>query len=693
MQRKQTDITTALSKPTKNRPANRTAAILYFGILLASCGGGSGGINPGSTIVSATTNQAPTNFNGALNGRVISSHSNEQIDLQTGQVNFILGESPAPRMDGKEYAYFVQDHRFLPTPNACSANNWFSRIIIRDTATGLAQSSFEIAQTIYGSVRLSPDGQTMAFDWWNVLNCGDEARLAIFSRYGEEIIRGNGKIGSFDWLPDNRLVFTTDSKIVVETERNSLEWLEVFDYSDMPGYASRLAVSPDGRKILFEMVTGTPPTFATVSYRYATIWQVNIDGTGLKKLVDSRRGDNQYEERINSPVWSPDGSHILATEGYLSGASISALTLPGPVLDTVIDSTVIPVSGSGITHVFPSSANAVELPPVSYSPNAVRPLFTLENGSVYTAALSINGGQHWVPAVQSPATVPGFLSPPNGQVNRGLQGTLYRINKQQKLEAMALATGQVSEIYTLDEEASSYSDLSADATRFVDWRYEFDDPRLVILQENGTEFRNYVLQTNDYHYSPESGFRFSPVNRDHLAWVYDDDNFGTGVIVLDIETGNFLGDFNNRNYTSNGWMPNGDLLLTEVGTVYRSRLVNGKFTAPEKLFEHTEGIYFPSVNPIDNRLLFSAGNQVLTVNLDGGDTTVKTLRTFGAISAPAWSPDGRYIVAWRSGRPVIFAEDSEYLRYFDASNSPGILLVGEGTSVDWSDSQTKFYWR
>jgi hypothetical protein len=44
------------------------------------------------------------------------------------------------------------------------------------------------------------------------------------------------------------------------------------------GYPSRIRTSPDGSKIIFEMVTGGPMLFETVSYRDATvmnIWMTN----------------------------------------------------------------------------------------------------------------------------------------------------------------------------------------------------------------------------------------------------------------------------------------------------------------------------------------------------------------------------------------------------------------------------------
>lgn len=55
--------------------------------------------------------------------------------------------------------------------------------------------------------------------------------------------------------------------------------------------------SPDGRKIVFGMVSGTPPNHKT------DIFSMNADGTGEAALTKSQ-GINEY------PCWSPDGTSI-----------------------------------------------------------------------------------------------------------------------------------------------------------------------------------------------------------------------------------------------------------------------------------------------------------------------------------------------------------------------------------------------
>lgn len=48
-----------------------------------------------------------------------------------------------------------------------------------------------------------------------------DASLTILSLEGEEIARDSDKVGSYDWLPDNRLVFTLGKKIGMQVDRSS----------------------------------------------------------------------------------------------------------------------------------------------------------------------------------------------------------------------------------------------------------------------------------------------------------------------------------------------------------------------------------------------------------------------------------------------------------------------------------------
>jgi Tol biopolymer transport system component len=62
--------------------------------------------------------------------------------------------------------------------------------------------------------------------------------------------------------------------------------------------------SPDGKRIAFT---------ATGDVGYASIWEMNIDGTGRRQLT-YRNGIHEGDDR--DPAWSPDGKTIAFDRGY-----------------------------------------------------------------------------------------------------------------------------------------------------------------------------------------------------------------------------------------------------------------------------------------------------------------------------------------------------------------------------------------
>lgn len=98
--------------------------------------------------------------------------------------------------------------------------------------------------------------------------------------------------------------------------------------SAIAGVPGRVAVSPDSTQVLFEMVTDTPSFLETVSFRFATAWVVNIDGSNLRQIATASRPDEPDSDlddpQVNAPAWSPDGSTFLLTENYASGGKRTA---------------------------------------------------------------------------------------------------------------------------------------------------------------------------------------------------------------------------------------------------------------------------------------------------------------------------------------------------------------------------------
>lgn len=205
-----------------------------------------------------------------------------------------------------------------------------------------------------------------------------------------------------------------------------------------------------------------------------------------------------------------------------------------------------------------------------------------------------------------------------------------------------------------------------------------------------------ALITNRYHYSPESGFRFSPIDKDLIAWIYDDDDFGAGVIVLDVAKMAFVAKWEDLDYDTIAWTAGGDLLLFDEGRAYRSAFVganSGYFAEPENLFDFGEAISQPSVSPVAEEVAFSAAGQVFVSSLDGQDTRRVIANSDGSSHRPLWSPDGQFISVVHEGETYIVAADAQDVRLYIDNRSMGGFQLGEGSSYSQPDDARQLGWQ
>jgi len=102
------------------------------------------------------------------------------------------------------------------------------------------------------------------------------------------------------WSPDGQKVaFDTDYGIyVVNVDGSGLRRLT----RSLPGphWESYPAWSPNGRRIAFTSPGNTPVGI------YLSIYVMDADGTGWRRVTSSRGGDSE-------PAWSPDGRKIVFT--------------------------------------------------------------------------------------------------------------------------------------------------------------------------------------------------------------------------------------------------------------------------------------------------------------------------------------------------------------------------------------------
>lgn len=370
------------------RWASRVVIGFLFVALLCACGASNSG--------TSEQTQSAEALNGRLTGNLWVADTGSYFNFSTGQVTKLSDYKIFPSLDGREYVELIEDFR-EQTDAGCDGNVGDVDLInILRTNDGALLASFEKLLTITSPVIMSPDRQSLAAFTVNSEVCDSEffSRLTVFSRDGEQIIQSNRGIVSFDWLPDNRLVFFVEEGdqylMGVETTRHSLNYSVVAVFRDS-GRPSRIDVSPKGDTVLIEMVTGTDSFLSGINYREASIFKINIDGTNLQRIVGTSREESP---RVNQPTWSPDGNQFVVTENYTSGAQASFYGWDD-VTTIVADVSTIPVNRENVSYVLPASTPFVALPPVSFSAE-VRPIIGLdEDGTLAVMGFKPLRHQAW----------------------------------------------------------------------------------------------------------------------------------------------------------------------------------------------------------------------------------------------------------------------------------------------------------
>jgi serine/threonine protein kinase/Tol biopolymer transport system component len=162
--------------------------------------------------------------------------------------------------------------------------------------------------TILASVlpmAISPDyTRLLAADATSLSNTESEYPLWMLPLPGGNALRvGDLKGYAGAWSPDGkRILFARGNDLLLANpDGTNTEKL-----ATLPGVASDMAFSPDGRRIRFTLIQ----TAGT----YSSLWEIKADGTGLKAVFPNwPDGSSQCCGR-----WSPDGRYYL----FLSGSPI-----------------------------------------------------------------------------------------------------------------------------------------------------------------------------------------------------------------------------------------------------------------------------------------------------------------------------------------------------------------------------------
>lgn len=655
-------------------------------------------------IVNHSDNQA-FDMNSGLTGSLYIGADNKIFDLYSGDYLELTWDDSShtiyPASDGTEYTEVIEDYHRVDGAGCLGTSESQDRIAIKDALTGITKTAFNVFRDTYGPAKLSPDKQHLGIFWQDATICssGTDSKLSIFTRQGELVHKTNENISDFAWLPDNRLVLIEGRNIFIEATPLSLTGSSFQIPESIAGSPAHLSVSPDGQTILFEMVTKTNSFLSSVKFRNATIWRLNIDGSGLQQWLTSSRTDTPDSEfddpQLNRPVWSPDGLWTLATEAYTSGSlnnfglfSLNWSMQPVELETRYFEPIYIPVQNIGLTYLVPSALSGPMALPDATQTFPIRPLVGYYQGEARMVSVNPFSAVRWVPSVQRPQPDAGSLNVHSTQLNAGQTGQLWFTGEEDDqfvLKTMELANGNVQTRILLSSDAADRFDDKIDlstSTQYVSvyhWDTDAAQEQVRIFDQNGTLQVAYQTDANGIHYRIYGAFKFSPQNEKLLAVVVDDEsnNDKRQVLLFNWETGNIEQIFEGVEYSQVTWQPNGDLLLLVDQQLYQSTQQDGQWTVPTLLFELPDRPYSMSVNNSNDRIAFVMNRHIWTAKLDGTD--MRPITTFSEESEqmPVWSSDGQTLLIRKS----TYDGDDSPDAWLIAADARNVRLYPENTNA------------
>jgi hypothetical protein len=689
---------------------NYCLVFCLFLSLITACGGGGGDSSseddpqPDDGDGGTTSTQVNRNLDGYL----FIAEDKAYLDINSGEYYAIEIDdgdySIFPSSDGQEYVTTINNYQFVygqPDHDA---------IVIKSMLDGRAREKFELSHKVIGAAKLSPDRRIVAAIWRDE-SSGEEydgERLSLFSREGNLLGRGTHQdVTSFAWLSDGRLVYSVDDSIYITTTANDVsDSILINSFDTAMGKPMQLAVSPDDSRVVFELYTDHSPS-PTVRWRDATVWMMDLDGGNLHLLATS----NEEEPRINATAWSPDGSWVATVEGYIGGTTPHYDPFfPGEWRWEAlrgIPGVLYAVPSSGDSVVVPGDGSGGAIPVEEYSGDnlagLVRPGFA--------------PNMKWLAEIANGPQNKGNLS------SSGISGNLYFNDKGQgdtsALHSIDLQGNSDQVLFNLTDDSSSYiTDLvyaSPDGqlishfckASFGSCSASSNTEAINITDQSGQSLGVFPVEGSSYELSITGPARFSPTNTSHILVSYTDhyddgDTFADSFIaVIDWQAGQFLQNFNSREYTTADWTPEGDILLAgEDGNVYLARSSNSGFSSPELHFSTKDTIHNLVVSPDGSRIAYTLNGQIWRSDVDGSNLRPMTGFSDRFNMFPEWSPAGDYIAFKHvnadsgpndRGRIWIIAADSENVQIRDTDNTPNAIPLrvnGEGMAITGS-----FAWR
>ena len=320
--------------------------------LLLSCDDGGGDTD--RNIDDYSSNEV----NGNLSGYILLGSNHEGfmsiLDLNSGKYSFVAATNESlleldayPSMDGKTLAFAEDD---------CIREGLRSKSCIYITdENGQMLQQIERFGDFY-EAKPSPDGQVIAVRWKYGYTPDVVERLALFSRQGEFLEQTSKDVAwlGYAWLPDGRLVISSEQTIYLSDERHSVVGKAIKEFMPEQGRPIFLNASPDGEKVAFTLVTDSNP-----ARRTGHVFVMNVDGTGLRQLTDV---NNPGDENAMHPLWSPDGKWILVINDKVGlGDIYHGVGLPGGLIAVQSDATKVNLDG--ILDLDPDVARVIKVLP------------------------------------------------------------------------------------------------------------------------------------------------------------------------------------------------------------------------------------------------------------------------------------------------------------------------------------------
>jgi hypothetical protein len=697
----------------------RWTTVSSIAVLLIACGGGGGDsdsnyeIDEGVDVDTGGSNtQTLHNVNGSLSGVYFSTtplNEGEWLNLETGEIGAFYEHDDnmppgllaiVPSKDGTEYLELYADDSVYGDTK--------STILIKDMRTGLVVDEFTVTGELSSSsrsLRFSPDRQIISVR--RDTNYDYDYRLTFYTRTGNLIAQfTDTSIIEYAWIPDGRFAFFKDDQLHIGELRGPDEVVTypVVSIAHLNGWPQNLAVSPgDELRFAFEMAIKAPTWLEGNSYRDATVWRVEGDGSNLQQVATMAdyNGNISESPRINNPLWTLDGNYLLMSAGVSSSVVVSWGEQYNPETDQYEPSYIEDVVSSnteGFMYLLPDDASDVVLlgeqsfPVIGFNCGGEVCSYAVSPIHITSGAMMI---QPVTPLEES------VVSPNNGPTGSLFyRKDWYEDEYDDKLIVMRYdaASGEEQihwQIAGEDFHRDPYFSMSADGQTYAHWNeISYDDKVLRIYDSSGQELQHFQMVDSDNSGTKGADLisapRFSPVNNNLLLYRFTDESDDEKVKfgVADWTTGEYVIMYEGE-YDSVAWEPDGSIVASVNKGVYRFAYQGGSFADPVQLFATPNAAKYLDVSADGLKYLFTMSGRIFWCLADGSELAQVTAPPATGLEYwPKWSADGRHIMFMKDGRRYIISADSRNLHIslnMDDNASKAKHVTREGGRVG--------YWR